>query len=82
MNKVCSKCGVSKDLSEFYDHKTSRGGKRARCKPCFRLYEENEVNVNEVQDYSMEMLEIKYKHDKWYQENKERLKKERDLKKT
>jgi len=79
MDKVCTKCGVSKDLSEFYNLKRSRDGKQWWCKECCALYnKEHQVNAYEFIDMSV----IKYKHDKWHKENKERLKKERDLKKT
>ena len=34
MLKTCKSCGTSKPLSDFYPHKTSKGGFLARCKPC------------------------------------------------
>ena len=32
--KACNKCGVVKEFSEFYPHRTSKGGVRADCKEC------------------------------------------------
>ena len=34
MNKRCSKCGVSKNLTEFYKRKASRDGHSPQCKVC------------------------------------------------
>lgn len=36
--KVCTKCGVEKDLSEFYEDKKARDGHVAQCKECSRKY--------------------------------------------
>lgn len=35
MTKVCTRCGVEKNLSEFYVQKRGRHGVRAECKICF-----------------------------------------------
>jgi hypothetical protein len=32
--KVCTKCGVAKELSEFYNHPTGKEGRQPRCKEC------------------------------------------------
>ena len=32
--KTCSKCGVTKDVSDYYLDKTNRTGLRAECKAC------------------------------------------------
>lgn len=32
--KTCSKCGVSKDLPDFYKHETAPDGRRGDCKAC------------------------------------------------
>jgi len=34
LNKICSKCGVEKDLSEFAKAKTGKFGIRGDCKEC------------------------------------------------
>lgn len=33
-NKTCSKCGLSKDITEFYKMSSSRDGRRPDCKAC------------------------------------------------
>ncbi len=38
--KVCSKCGIEKEVCEFYNRKKSRDGKRPECKIC-----SNELSV-------------------------------------
>ena len=42
--KICTKCGITKTLSEFYNKKNSRDGKRSACKNCTNL--ENSKNRN------------------------------------
>jgi len=32
--KICSKCKVEKELSNFYERKDAQGGYRSICKPC------------------------------------------------
>ena len=32
--KTCTKCKEEKPLTDFYQHRTSRGGHRSVCKPC------------------------------------------------
>lgn len=49
--KVCTKCKLEKPLSEFYNHKKGKHGKRPRCKPCSEedkkeYYEKNRSKVN------------------------------------
>lgn len=34
MTKVCTKCDIEKDLSEFYNEKSGKYGKQAHCKLC------------------------------------------------
>jgi ketosteroid isomerase-like protein len=36
--KTCSKCGVEKDISEFYKRKQSKDGFNRRCIPCLNEY--------------------------------------------
>jgi hypothetical protein len=38
MNKVCSRCGVEKDASEYYANKKYKDGLRPDCKVCGREY--------------------------------------------
>ena len=34
MEKICSKCGVSKDVDEFYVRVESKDGRHGQCKQC------------------------------------------------
>lgn len=46
IEKMCSKCGETKLLSEFNCKKASKDGKRAHCKECQRLhYEQNKERI-------------------------------------
>ena len=36
--KTCSKCALKKEITEFYNDKAERGGKRAECKECSKAY--------------------------------------------
>jgi hypothetical protein len=36
--KKCTKCGIQKPLSEFYNQKLGKNGKRANCKKCANLF--------------------------------------------
>ena len=36
--KKCSKCGVSKELSEYHNFKYSKDGKKSACKLCISLH--------------------------------------------
>src|SRR5262249_25935193 len=48
--KVCTKCGESKPLTEYYKAATTRDGLRGDCKACFKLraadwYQDNREHV-------------------------------------
>ncbi len=34
MNKVCTKCGINKDLEEYYKRSAIEGGRQSKCKSC------------------------------------------------
>ena len=38
MTKVCTKCGIEKDVSEFYKDATRLSGYRSHCKVCIKQY--------------------------------------------
>jgi len=58
--KVCSKCGIEKDDSEFGKLKKSKDGLRYNCKQCRNEYRKNNSDI------------LKLKSKKWYYENKEK----------
>ena len=66
-NKVCKKCGFNKPLNEFYNHKTTKDGKRPSCKECHNINTNNWVNKNKEKN-----LIIKKN---WRDNNTEKIKK-------
>jgi len=36
MNKICKRCNIEKDLSEFYNNKRTKDGLCIYCKPCHK----------------------------------------------
>lgn len=61
MGKVCSKCKIEKNESEFYKDKTSKDGLCSHCKKCRKQYC---IKNKEI---------IKIKQEKYRKENKEKL---------
>lgn len=80
MNKTCNKCGVSKPLDEFYNHKDCKDGKRPDCKECVikrrRIYsQEHREEIAERskiygQNHVKEMAERSKRH---YLKNREKM---------
>ena len=67
--KICTKCKIEKELSEFSTQKNGKFGVTSVCKICFNKY---------AKKYSQENKEkILIKSKKYYQENKENKKKKR-----
>jgi hypothetical protein len=49
MVKVCTKCKVEKELTEFHKDKRSKDGLRSKCKSCRRKYREaNKERMKEI----------------------------------
>lgn len=46
MEKVCSKCGLSKPIEEFALNKTKSDGHSNVCKECFKIYREEHYKKN------------------------------------
>ena len=67
-SKICSKCGISKPLDEFYNQKDGKCGKRADCKECFS--KSKKIHYIEHKD------EYSKKSKKHYRENKEKISKD------
>lgn len=60
--KLCTKCGITKNLSSFYNNKTHKDGKSSHCKKCYcagrrQAYAENRNNIKEQQ----RLNKIRYK---------------------
>ena len=80
MVKVCTKCKVEKELSEFHKNKKNKDGLKSQCKSCEREY--RQANKEKIKEYKKEHYQAnKEKMKKYvkehYQANKERIK-ERD----
>jgi 5-methylcytosine-specific restriction endonuclease McrA len=82
--KTCTKCGETKELTEFHRNKQSKDGRRPNCKVCAR------AQVKQIEDGKREELREyhrKYREKnkdkirehgcKYYQNNKDRIKKYR-----
>lgn len=62
--KVCTKCGIEKPLSEFYESRSCKDGCHGSCKICFQEY-----------DKKCDPTKKKERHKKYAAENKKYLKK-------
>lgn len=64
--KKCKKCGIEKELSEFYKKKNGKYGVHGQCKVCMNDYKKTYYEVNK--------MEINEKKKAYYEENKEKIK--------
>jgi hypothetical protein len=55
--KVCTKCKIEKDLSEFYETKTTKDGYTYNCKNCHLIY--REANRDKAAKYMQHLRSIK-----------------------
>ena len=62
IEKICSKCGESKTLDEYWNHPNGKYGKRPRCKACGR-----KENAEFEKTYLPQRTE---KNREWYDKNK------------
>ena len=60
--KICSKCGLEKNLSEFYKRKETKDGYRSDCKKCF--------NKNGLIFRQKNQKKIKERKQEYFQKNK------------
>jgi superfamily II helicase len=67
VKRICTKCGIEKFLSEFWNHKSGKFGKQCVCKECQRpsLREISRKNYLENKEY----------FEKYRQENREKINK-------
>ena len=64
MGKVCSKCKVEKDLTEFGKYSASKDGLRHECKPCRKSYYQNNKE-KWVYDYDPETYDPQKRHESY-----------------
>lgn len=72
--KVCTKCKIEKELSEFHKRKSSKDGLRSWCKECRRQY--NKENKEAIAEHKKQYCEknkeaIAEKKKQYYEANKE-----------
>lgn len=59
--KICSKCGLEKDLSEFYKHKKTKDGLHSKCKICHKKYNQTPEIKERVKKYNQTLKVKEYK---------------------
>jgi hypothetical protein len=67
--KICNKCNVTKELTEFYNHSKHRDGKASTCKPCHNKARKNYYQANKDREKELAALWIKNnpeKHREYY----------------
>ena len=73
MVKVCTKCKVEKELTEFNKDKKTKDNYRSHCNYCRKEY--REANKECIKEYQKQYREAnKERIKKYYQDNKERIK--------
>lgn len=75
MGKICTKCNIEKDLTEFHNRKLSPDGKAIYCKPCnigFARRKTKEEARRDTKNYAMRHPEkVKENFKNWYYKNRE-----------
>lgn len=72
--KKCSKCGETKELSEFFNNKVMSDGKSNYCKKCHSEEAKSRKEIYKEKKYYLNRKEKASEYGKkYYQENKERL---------
>lgn len=74
--KICSKCGIEKDVCEFYNRKKSRDGKRPECKICsnessviYNKKNEQKINLIKQKYVNKNKEKVKTSKKKWFEKN-------------
>lgn len=75
--KICKKCGIEKDHSEYYKEKKSKDGFRGTCKHCMLIYQSNIDKEHRRSIYKKSYYENLDKSKKYYKLNKEKIKEKR-----
>jgi hypothetical protein len=55
--KICTKCKIEKDVTEFYNYKKSPDGKRRRCKKCMNI---DSLEYNHKNKEKIDFIKQKY----------------------
>lgn len=69
ITKVCTKCGESKPLDEYWNHPTGKHGKRPRCKDCVRTENSQYYHKPLVGRYATHGEKIKASVRRWNRKN-------------
>ena len=73
--KICSKCKIEKELSEFFNNSAMKDGKSNYCKLCHAAEGAKRKDTYKEKKYYLNRKDkISIYGKQWYQENKERLK--------
>ncbi len=78
MTKTCSKCGIQKNIKEFY--KRTEGGYKSWCINCLKIHYQKNKEKKKLQHkeyYKNNNIEIKNQHRQYYQNNKKQIKESR-----
>ncbi len=84
--KICSKCKVEKELTEFSKQKRGKYGVKSDCKDCEKLY--RTANKERISEYMKKWHQDNYQNNKeqnaeykkqWYQSNKDQVAKQGKL---
>ena len=67
MKRICTKCGVTKDITEFQQHKQTKDGIHPWCKQCCSEYQKKYQKKNKDK--------IKKRAEEYRKNNKEKIKK-------
>ena len=74
--KTCTKCGIEKDISEFYKQKSGKHGYRAECKECIKQYTKDnreKIALRNKNYYINNKEVILLQNKKWRSNNIEKL---------
>ena len=79
--KICTKCNLEKEFTEFVTRKSSKDGFRSQCKKClatnskkYREINKDKILENKKKDYAKNSERYKRKAKEWSQENIEQKK--------
>lgn len=75
--KLCKKCNIEKENSDFYREKKSKDGLRGSCKLCMGLYQSNIDRKHRSSIVKKSYYNNIDKNKKYYQDNKDYIKEQR-----